>query len=145
MSEVAKYHGCFVCGDSNAIGLKAKFDYDGSQVTTEVIAGVEFEGYRGIYHGGIVATLLDEVMIKAILAEDKFAVTAELTVRFHKPVRVGDRIKFVGRVTQRKGRIYLTEGTAASESGDIFASATGKYIEAKADLKDQLLQSIDQD
>jgi len=143
MTEVLKYSGCFVCGDNNDIGLKARFDYDGSQVTTEIVAGREFEGYRGIYHGGIVATLLDEVMIKAILAEDKFAVTAEISIRFHEPVHIGDKIRFVGKVTQRKGRMFLTQGEATSESGDVYALATGKYIEAKTDLKDQLLQSID--
>lgn len=143
MTEVLKYSRCFVCGDKNDIGLKARFDYDGSQVTTEIVADERFEGYRGIYHGGIVATLLDEVMIKAILAEDKYAVTAEITIRFREPVRIGDQVRFVGRITRCRGRMFTTEGEAISESGSVLASATGKYIETKGDLKQSLLQSID--
>ena len=75
MKEVAKYPHCFVCGDQNVHGLKAKFFFDGEKAFTEVTADGSFEGYRGIYHGGIIATLLDEVMIKAILAQPVTAVT----------------------------------------------------------------------
>ena len=76
MKEVLKYSHCFVCGEKNDSGLKARFYYDGKQAASEVYAREQFEGYRGIYHGGIVSTLLDEVMIEAILALDRYAVTA---------------------------------------------------------------------
>ena len=135
MKEVLKYSDCFVCGDKNDSGLKARFYYDGKQAVTEVSALEQFEGYRGIYHGGILSTLLDEVMIKAILALDRYAVTAELTVRFLQPIRTGKKIRFVGRVTKSKGRVFLTEGTAMGEDGQVFATAVGKYIEADDDLK----------
>ena len=47
MKEVLKYANCFVCGDENHHGLKARFFYDGEKATTEVTASPEFEGYRG--------------------------------------------------------------------------------------------------
>ncbi len=78
MKEIVKYSGCFVCGDLNECGLRAGFYYDGRQAVAEVEVGRRFEGYRGICHGGIIAALLDEAMIKAILAIDRYAVTAEL-------------------------------------------------------------------
>jgi uncharacterized protein (TIGR00369 family) len=143
MKEVLKYSRCFVCGDKNDNGLKARFYYDGEQAVTEVNALEQFEGYRGIYHGGIVVTLLDEVMIKAILALDRYAVTAEITVRFLQPVRTGEKIRLVGRVTKSKGRVFLTEGTAMSEDSQAFATATGKYIEADDDLKVALMDSVE--
>ncbi len=142
MEEVLKYKHCFVCGDEHPTGLKAKFLYDGEKVITEITADRQFEGYAGIYHGGIISTLLDEVMIKAILAEKKYAVTAELTVRYHRPVRVGDHVKFHGRVTEQKGRMYITAGEAFSDDGRPFATATGKYIEAKPSLRNELLKSV---
>ena len=143
MKEVLKYSGCFVCGEKNDNGLKARFYYDGKQAVTEVHALEQFEGYRGIYHGGIVSTLLDEVMIKAILALDRYAVTAEITVRFLQPVRTGEKLRLVGRVTKSKGRVFLTEGTAMGEDGQVFATATGKYIEADDDLKATLMDSVE--
>jgi uncharacterized protein (TIGR00369 family) len=143
MREIVKYDQCFVCGDENPGGLRAKFYWDGESARAEVVAAETFEGYKGIYHGGVISALLDEVMIKAILARDIFAVTAEMTVRYYLPVRTGQRLRFVGRVTGAKGRVYFAEGEVTGPDGTKFASATGKYIEARPELKDQLMESIE--
>jgi len=144
MREVAKYRNCFVCGDDNACGLRAKFyvTNDGS-VVSEITAGEMHQGYKDVLHGGIVSAMLDEVMIKAVLAKDIFAVTAEMTVKFKKPVYTGQKIKFVGRIIEEKRRITRTEGTATNEDGVEIASATATYIEAKGDLKEILTDSIE--
>lgn len=144
MKEVAKYRKCFVCGDENVAGLKARFYFDGDTATTEVVADESFEGYRGIYHGGIISTLLDEVMIKALLARGIFAVTAELTVKFKRPVRTGDKVLFTGReVSSNRGRIFCTEGKAVDEDGTLYAQAAGKYIAAGPELREEIEQSVD--
>ncbi len=143
MKEIAKYSGCFVCGDHNEHGLQARFYYDGEKAVTEVVADEVFEGYRGIYHGGIMAALLDEVMIKAILAQNRFVVTVEMTIRYHRAVRTGDRIRFSGRLVGQKGRLYVTEGEALGDDDKPFATATGKYVEAREDFKAELEKSLD--
>lgn len=142
MKEILKYDGCFVCGDHNAIGLKARFHYENNQAITEIVADQRFEGYKGIYHGGIISTVLDEIMIKAILAENKFAVTAEITIRFHLPINTGDKLRITGRVKETKGRIFYTEAKAVRNETELVASASGKCIEAKPELRDRLVQSI---
>jgi uncharacterized protein (TIGR00369 family) len=142
MREIPKYSGCFVCGDQNEIGLKAVFEYDGSVARTKVTARRMFEGYKDIFHGGILSTLLDEVMIKAILAEDILAVTAELTVKFKAPVPIGETLTFTGQITERRRRLFLTEGEAVGRDGTIYATATGKYIEARPELGAQLRTSL---
>ena len=143
MKEVLRYKGCFVCGDQNPHGLQARFFYDGSQAHSHLVATREFEGYKGIYHGGIIAALLDEVMIKAILATGVYAVTAEMTVRYKRPVHTGDQLTFRGRVVSQKGRIYTTAGELIDEKGEAYAEASGKYLEAKPQLKQELEQSLD--
>ncbi len=143
MEEILRYKNCFVCGDQNAHGLKARFYYDGSAAYTHLTATEDFEGYRGIFHGGIIAALLDEVMIKAILATGVYAVTAEMTVRYKLPIHTGDNLTFRGKVTSHKGRIYTTEGEVTNQSGLVLAESTGKYIEAKPDLKQELQKSLD--
>lgn len=143
MKEIVKYSRCFVCGDQNQHGLKAKFFFDGEKAFTEVTADGSFEGYAGIYHGGIIATLLDEVMIKALLAKSVVAVTVELKVRYMAPVTIGDKLSFTGRITRSKGRLYLTEGEARGDDKAICATAVGKYMEASADLKETLEASIE--
>ena len=143
MREVLRYKGCFICGENNACGLKARFFYDGDRVVSEIVAEEIYEGYRGIFHGGIISALLDEVMIKAVLAQNIYAVTAEMNIKFIKPVKTGDKVKLSGRVIKNHGRLYLTEGKALDEKGETYAEATGKYLEAQSDLKRVLVRSID--
>jgi len=77
------------------------------------------------------------------VAAGVFAVTAEMTIRFLRPVATGEKIRFTGRVVAGKGRIFITEGEALGEDGQPFATAKGKYREARPDLKAQLMKSID--
>ena len=143
MKEIAKYSGCFVCGDQNDHGLKARFFWDGETATTESMAYQRFEGFRGIFHGGVLSTLLDEVMIKAILASGFYTVTAELTVKFLAPIRTGDKFTCRGRIVEHKGRLFLTTGEAVGEDGTVFAKAEGKFLEAKSDLRGELKNSFE--
>jgi len=145
MDEIIRYRHCFVCGDQNRHGLKARFYYDGRQAVSEVTAEEDFEGYRGIYHGGIITALLDEVMIKAILALGICAVTAEMNVKFTRPVRTGEKLRLAGSIRSSKGRLYITEGTAVNEAGNICATAGGKYLEAGPQLGATLTESICRD
>ncbi len=143
MEEIVKYPNCFVCGDNNRHGLKARFFFDGDKAFSEVVADESFEGYRGVYHGGIIAALLDEVMIKAILARNIIAVTVEMTVRYHAPVAIGDRLTFTGRITGSRRHVYFTEGDVTDSNGTVCASATGKYVEARGDFKQTLESSVE--
>ena len=143
MKEIVKYSHCFVCGDQNEHGLKARFFDDGDQAVTDLVTEPVFEGYRGIYHGGLISTLLDEVMIKAILARDVMAVTAELTVRFRKPLGIGVKLHLTGKIIRVKGRVYITEGEAVGEDGTVYATAKGRYIEAPDELRSKLVESLE--
>lgn len=145
MKEVPKYPNCFVCGDQNETGLKARFYFDGEKAFTEVTASAQFEGYMGIYHGGVISSLLDEVMIKSILARGKYVVTVELTVRYLAPVNVGDRIIFSGRLVKTRGRVNFTSGEACGDDGRVFATATAKYVEADDEMRRRLMKSAELD
>jgi uncharacterized protein (TIGR00369 family) len=143
MQEVTKYKYCFVCGDQNECGLKARFFVreDGS-VESEYQVEERFAGYDRIAHGGITAALLDEVMIKAILKDDILAVTAEMELKFKAPVYVGQKLKLVGKVIEKRGRLYRTEGIA-SVDGKTVATATGTYLQARGELAEELAKSLD--
>lgn len=143
MEEIAKYSGCFVCGDKNDIGLKARFFFKNGKAVAECDAQKRFEGYLGIYHGGITATLLDEVMIKALLARDIYAMTVELSVRFRKAISIGQKLYLEGHVEKQQGRLHITRAEVKTDNGDIVATATGKYLQVKDDMKSKLLQSLE--
>jgi len=146
MKEIARYSGCFVCGDENDIGLQAKFYFDESsrKAVCDVTADERYAGYKSIFHGGIMATLLDEIMIKSLLAEGNVVVTAEMTVKFKKPVYSGDSLHFEGWMTAQKGPLFLTSGQAVNQKGETVAEASGKYLKPASALSDKLLDSISQ-
>lgn len=132
-----------MCGERNEHGLKAQFFLHGDRAVSSISAREMFEGYKDIFHGGILSTMLDEVMIKAILARNVFAVTAELIVKFLRPVRTGEQLTFSGWIVRSRGRLYVTAGEAVGKNGAVYATAAGKYVEAGDALKKQLLASLD--
>jgi acyl-coenzyme A thioesterase PaaI-like protein len=142
--EVAYYSNCFVCGPKNPVGLKLRFVNEGGVTRTGYTALAEHEGYKQIAHGGILATILDEVMIKSALAENIFCLTAQMEIRFKRPVAVGTELFFEGEIVQRRGRVTKTSGLARDADGNVYAEASGTYITADPEMKTQLLESLEE-
>jgi uncharacterized protein (TIGR00369 family) len=142
MKTIPDYPHCFVCGDKNKKGLNIHFfDHDG-KAKAEFTPTREFEGYRDILHGGIISTLLDEVMIKSILAQGILTITTQIDVKFKKSAKIGEKLYLEGEVTENKGKIIMTEGKVFKEDGTIVATATGKFYRATGDMKRQLEQCL---
>ena len=130
MRELPHTHSCFVCGESNAIGLKLRFTTDGHVVQTRFRLRAAHIGFRGVVHGGILTTVLDEIMVWACaVPTGRFAFCAELTARFLNPVRPDDEIVATGELlTNRKNRLFEAKGVLTDPSGRIYAEATGKFL-----------------
>jgi uncharacterized protein (TIGR00369 family) len=118
-----------VCGPDNARGLRLVFGSgrDGT-VSAEWEAEADFEGYAGVLHGGIICTLLDEAMAKAVIACQWRAMTVELQVRYRHHVVTGERLRIEGRVTERKKRRILTHATVTTVDGEPRAEASGVFL-----------------
>ncbi len=135
-----------MCGEKNDVGLRARFFFDEAtrKAVCDVTADEQYAGYRHIFHGGITATLLDEIMIKSLLAEGNVVVTAEMTVKFKKPVYSGDSLHFEGWMTAQKGPLFFTAGQAVNQRGETVAEASGKYVKPATALSEKLLDSVSQ-
>ncbi|MBN1262232.1 MAG: PaaI family thioesterase [Anaerolineae bacterium] len=119
---------CFVCGRDNPVGLHLQLyeDHEAGEVVVPVVIPEAYQGYPGIVHGGILATILDEVTGRAIMMEvshDYFWVTAKMTVRYRKPTPTGTSLLVAGWVVERRGRsarvageIRLADGVVTVES-----------------------------
>jgi uncharacterized protein (TIGR00369 family) len=121
---------CFGCGKNNPIGLKVDFEIDRDNLTIEgrFTPRDEHAGYTGIMHGGLVATLLDEAMVKLLWETGISAVSAQLEVRLMKPVLVGTDLVVKGRVESSGGRLILTSAEVEDAEGDILAKGTAKCV-----------------
>ena len=91
--------------------------------------GEQFQGAPGFVHGGIIATVLDEVMSKVNLFRGVTAVTAELSVKYLKPVRVGQKLIVEGFEVLQDGRNLFREGEIRNTGGEILAHGTGRFVE----------------
>ena len=143
MQPLKRYSQCFVCGDKNPFGLNVEFYHKDGKVVAEYIVQDHFQGYKNILHGGILSALLDEVMIKSILAQDILTLTCEIKVRFKKPVKIGQRLFLEGKPTENKGKILLAEGEIRDEEGEVVASAEGKFFRVEGEMEKLLNQSLE--
>ncbi len=133
--ELADDNGCFVCGKSNPIGLKLEFDTEGDEYVTYFTPAKEHQGWVGIVHGGIISTVLDEVMARYCHVLGYNAVTGEMTVRLKRPAGIGQKLRFAARIDEMKpnSRVILCSARATDEDGVPIAEATGKIVRVKHD------------
>ncbi len=134
MKALPDTRSCFVCGEANPAGLKLRFETDGRIVRALFVPRADHVGFQGVVHGGITATVLDEIMVWACMAQTKrFAYCAELTVRFLNPLRPSEETIATGElVTNRRDKIFEARADLKDADGKIFATATGKYLPVKS-------------
>jgi uncharacterized protein (TIGR00369 family) len=121
---------CFACGKDNPQGLRLPIVEKPDGVEMDYAVPEGFAGWQGIVHGGIVATILDELLAWACNRTDRSMLTAEMTVRYRKPVKSGQPIHGIGRITEDRGRLILAEARLLDQSGQLLAEATGKMMRA---------------
>jgi uncharacterized protein (TIGR00369 family) len=126
----AAHNRCFGCGPANAVGLQLEFLLapDGSVVSFPVVANT-FDGHQGYLHGGIIATLLDETMSKAVRALGKPSMTRKMDVDYRRPVPSGAPLRIEGRVVRSESRKHWAEGKILNAEGNTLAEASGLFIE----------------
>ena len=130
MSELDPGNPCFGCGGGNPRGMRLVFELDESSqhVIGSFRLGPEYQGATGFIHGGIIATVLDEVMSKVSRFSNVRAVTAELTVEYLKPVRVDEELRVEGFSKRRDGRDLYHEGEIRSAAGVVLARGRGRFV-----------------
>jgi acyl-coenzyme A thioesterase PaaI-like protein len=132
-------HNCFACGTLNRHGLRLLLHVEPRRSWTELALDQRFEGWAGMAHGGIVCTILDEVMAWALVGEDNWGVTARLSVDFQRPVPIGARIRADGEIASSRRRIVETTARiVAVEDGSVLATAKGTYLAADSTRRREL-------
>ena len=129
MKTLPSYKGCFVCGKENRHGLCLQFFADHHVVRGTFKPQDFLCGYPGIVHGGILASVADEVMWwAASWKRASSCVTVELNVKFLKPASTDQEYELIAKVIGEKRRIVEVEGEVRDKGGQVYASAWGKYL-----------------
>ncbi len=119
---------CFGCGQNNPIGLKLNFIKDGDICRAEFTPGNSHQGWPGIVHGGILASLLDEAMSYAAYFEGVTCLTASMQVRLRQPVKVEEPLVITASVTANRKKLLETRATVCLKDGTVVAESTSKQF-----------------
>lgn len=123
---------CFGCGLANPAGLHLDFMLakDGTVVCVASIPDT-FEGPRGFLHGGIIATLVDEAMSKAVRSHNLIAMTRHMEVDYRRPVPSCTQIRLESRVYHHEGRKHWAEANILDDAGTVLAHGKGLFVEVR--------------
>ena len=122
-------HNCFGCSPVNTSGLQMTFYTNETAVCSEVTVPEHLCGWNNLVHGGVLTTILDEIMSwSAIYLLKRVPMTKSMTVDFFKPIYVGDPLRVEGSVSEKKGKHEaLMEGRIYNKDDVCCASATGTF------------------
>lgn len=119
---------CFVCGETGP-GLHLKFEGDASGVWATTAVFAPYQGFEGIVHGGILAGMVDDAMWHVIhQQDDAFPVTAELTVRYHLPAKIGETLTLRGEIVSYRRRLMVARATIHNAQEALVVSAEGRFM-----------------
>ncbi|QDU58926.1 PaaI family thioesterase [Aeoliella mucimassa] len=126
---------CIVCSEQHTCGLKVEYaatDEGGVAATFECLE--QWQGYSGLVHGGVIASLLDGAMTNCLFAEGIVAYTADLQVRYKRPLHVGTPAQVVATVSRRNPPLFVLKSKIVQE-GRVRAIATGMFMTNDNQLK----------
>jgi acyl-coenzyme A thioesterase PaaI-like protein len=123
MDELVSDNYCFVCGKDNPVGFRVRVEYfpEEMAVQTRLALAREYQGWAEVIHGGVLATLLDEMMAQAVWRYAGPGVTLSLEVRFHKPLKPEEDILV-------RGVMHTTSGSRRLAEAEIIRLADGARI-----------------
>jgi uncharacterized protein (TIGR00369 family) len=120
---------CFVCGQDNPHGLRLRCRLEGGRAVLEHTAREADLGWKTFVHGGIIMSLLDEVMAwAAMVSARRPCVTAGMTARLRRPATVGMRLRAEGEVREHPSRVVTAFGRIWDDQGRELADASGKFV-----------------
>jgi uncharacterized protein (TIGR00369 family) len=126
---LAAQNKCFGCGPANPIGLRLEFLVaEDDSVVCFVTVPDTFEGHPGHLHGGIIATLLDEAMHKAVRARGLTSMTGRMEIDYLRPSPSGAPLRLEGRIVSSEGRKHWTEARLLNSKGIVLAESKGLFI-----------------
>jgi len=122
-------NNCFVCGSTNPIGLKVKFSLIEGVCVASFTPQAEHAGYDNVTHGGILFSLLDDVMANWVWLQGQKCFTAKADIRYRAELPIGQEVRLEGRCLKRKGRLAQMEGRIfRTDNQSVVAEASASFM-----------------
>jgi uncharacterized protein (TIGR00369 family) len=120
--------GCVACGENNPAGLRLKFERqaDGS-VRAAAFCVKELAGYDGLLHGGVAALMLDSAMANCLFGAGITALTAEMSVKYKAPVKLGRAVALGAAVKADHDPLFIV-ASELRQDGEVKVTAEAKFM-----------------
>lgn len=144
LNDTTDYQRCFACGQQNPFGLKMTFRLEGDTIVSDFQPREEYQGFPGVIHGGIIATVFDEALNRtSMLAENPgWSMTGRLEVRYRRYVPYGPLLRIKAWLGQQRGRMLQAHSTLtlAEDESVVLAEAQGTFMTLKQETLDEIMQ-----
>lgn len=140
LNDSSGYQACFGCGARNTDGLQLHFHREGEEIWAEHTPAERFQGFPGVLHGGVIATMLDETLSRAAVFAGKWMMTARLEIRYRRAAPVGQPLRVSARPTQVRARMVSARGEVrlANQPDVVLAEAEGVFLPITAEYEREM-------
>jgi len=130
---------CFGCGPNNPKGMQLKFERDGDEIVSVFEAREGWEGPPGVLHGGLQATLADEVGAWALIGlRGRFGFTTTMNLRYYRPARMEKPIEARAKITDESEKMAVVQVTLRQD-GKRILSGKISYAKVTAALAEKMM------
>ena len=126
--ETKDYPYCYGCGDANPIGLRLSHRLEQQRLVTEFVPLDEHQGWPGMVHGGILATLLYEVMENLPFLGGTATMMKSMDIRFRRPAKTGPPVVAEAWLVEESGRQLNVSATLTSDKGELIAEGSAVLV-----------------
>lgn len=144
LNDTTDYQLCFVCGWRNPYGLHLVFRQEGETVVSDFQPREEHQGFPGIIHGGIVATVLDEALNRTSMlsTQPAWTMTGRLEIRYRRYVPYGRMLRVRASPGMERGPMMQATGvlTFADDESTVLAEAHGTFMALRPEVLDEVMK-----
>ncbi|HYM50072.1 MAG TPA: PaaI family thioesterase [Candidatus Limnocylindrales bacterium] len=128
LNDETTYQRCYACGSRNPQGLQLRFRRSGDRILAEFTPGEQYQGFPGVLHGGVVATLLDETLSRTGALRGEWLMTGKLDIRYRRPAPIGSPLRVWGEIVLGRTGAVMAQGALELEDGTVVADARGTFV-----------------
>ncbi|HEX8996140.1 MAG TPA: PaaI family thioesterase [Ktedonobacterales bacterium] len=141
LNDSSGYQACFGCGARNQYGLQLFFRHEGDEIVAEYTPDERFQGFPGVLHGGVLATMLDEILSRAAVFAGKWMMTARLEIRYRRAAPIGQELRVSAQPIHVRSRMVSAKGAVrlASDPTVIYAEAEGLFMPITAEYEREMV------
>ncbi len=144
LNDNTDYQRCFGCGPRNPYGLQMIFRLENNMIVSDFMPREEHQGFPGVIHGGIIATILDEALNRTsrLSGQPMWTMTGRLEVRYRQNVPYGAMLRVRASLTSQRDRMVQATGmlTLADDESTILAEGKGTFIAPSPETLEKVMK-----